>query len=195
MLDGIGGGLLLAPTFVDQTEGQLEQTSSNLDVAIHGRGFFAVQSGKQTLLTRNGQFMVDRDGSLILADGSGHRVLDFEGKPISLAGEVPSQVNIGPDGTISSGNRLITRLGLFDAADTGQLVYRGGTLISGPELKKLKAADGTLQSGFIERSNVDPTTEMTQLINAQRQLEANVNMIRYQDQTLGKLVNEVGKIG
>jgi flagellar basal body rod protein FlgG len=52
-----------------------------------------------------------------------------------------------------------------------------------------------LRSQFVERSNVDPTLELTQLMDAQRQLEANANMIRYQDQTMGKLVNEVGKIG
>ena len=42
--------------------------------------------------------------------------------------------------------------------------------------------------------NVDPAAEMTQLMDAQRQLEANANMIKYQDQTLGRLVNDVGKI-
>ena len=76
-----------------------------------------------------------------------------------------------------------------------QLVKHGGTLLSYPTPKSLLPAGGTLRSGFIERSNVDPTIELTQLMDAQRQLEANANMIRYQDQTLGKLVNEVGKIG
>ena len=46
-----------------------------------------------------------------------------------------------------------------------------------------------------ERANVDPATELAALMDTQRQLEANANMIRYQDQTLSKLVNEVGKIG
>ena len=58
----------------------------------------------------------------------------------------------------------------------------------------LKPAAGTMRSEFIERANVDPMTEMAQLMDAQRQLEANANMIRYQDQTLGRLVNDVGKI-
>ena len=40
-----------------------------------------------------------------------------------------------------------------------------------------------------------PATELATLMETQRQLEANANMIRYQDQTLQKLVNEVGKIG
>jgi flagellar basal body rod protein FlgG len=51
-----------------------------------------------------------------------------------------------------------------------------------------------LRSEFIERANVDPAIELSDLMETQRQLEANANMIRYQDQTLGRLVNEVGKI-
>lgn len=50
-----------------------------------------------------------------------------------------------------------------------------------------------MQAEFLERSNVDPTTELTDLMKTQRLLEANAQMIRYQDQTLGKLI-EVGKI-
>src|SRR5437763_1075555 len=51
-----------------------------------------------------------------------------------------------------------------------------------------------LRSEFVERANVDPAIELTSLMETQRQLEANANMIRYQDQTLGALVNTVGKI-
>jgi len=49
--------------------------------------------------------------------------------------------------------------------------------------------------GFLERSNVDPAVELSQLMSAQRELEANANMIRYQDQTLQRLVNDVAKVG
>jgi flagellar basal-body rod protein FlgG len=51
-----------------------------------------------------------------------------------------------------------------------------------------------IRSGHLERANVDPATELTQLMDAQRQLEANANMIRYQDETLGHAVNELGKL-
>src|ERR1043165_5413396 len=60
LLEKIGGGLLLSPTYVDHSQGTLEQTGQNLDVAIHGDGFFAVQDGKQTRLTRDGRFLVDQ---------------------------------------------------------------------------------------------------------------------------------------
>jgi len=56
-------------------------------------------------------------------------------------------------------------------------------------------SQSTLRSQFLERANVDPATELTQLMETQRNLEANANMIRYQDQMLDKLVNQVGRIG
>lgn len=195
MLEAIGGGLLLAPTYVDHSQGALEQTHNNLDLAIHGRGFFAIKAADRTFLTRNGQFMVDRQGYLILADGSGHRVLDREGKEIWLNGVAQSQITVSADGTLSADGQVIAQIGVFDVPDPSLLTQRGGTLLSYPDTKGLKPASATVQSGFVEQSNVEPTTELVQLISAQRQFEANVSMIRYQDQTLGKLVNEVGKIG
>ena len=195
LLEGIGGGLLLAPTAVDLSQGPIEGTGNHLDVAIHGRGFFAVRNGDDTHLTRNGRFMLDREGYLALADEAGHRLLDASGKTIALGQVSQSRVNIAADGAITVDGQLVTRLALLDVPDESQLVPNGATLLRGVDVSKLKPADGTLAAGYVENANVDPMTELTQLIAAQRQLEANANMIRYQDQTLGKLVNEVGKIG
>src|SRR5258707_1309885 len=70
----------------------------------------------------------------------------------------------------------------------------GGTLLSYTGADALHAGAGTVRSEFLEHANVDPTNELTELMDTQRQLEANANMIRYQDQTLQRLVNDVGKI-
>ena len=194
MLDRMGGGLLLAPTSIDHAEGELENTNGNLDVAIHGSGYFMVQDGNETRLTRNGQFMTDRSGTLILADGSGHAVLDPDGKSIQFKGVPASQVSINKEGLINANGQVVGRVGLFDVPNPDLITPQGGTLMSYPNMKQLTPANGTLQSGFIERSNVDPTKELTQLINAQRQLEANANLIRIQDSTLSRAVTDVGKI-
>jgi flagellar basal body rod protein FlgG len=190
------GGMFLAPTYVDHTEGTLERTGGNLDVAIHGNGYLAVRDGDKTRLTRNGQMMLDRKGTLILADGSNRPVLDEKQRPIQFpVGTPQSHIDIGADGTISAGNLgVLARLGLFDVNDPSQLVPHGAGLFVVPEDQSLKPADGTMAAGFVEGSNVDPTSELAQLISAQRQLEANANMIRFQDQTLSKAVNDVGKI-
>jgi flagellar basal-body rod protein FlgF len=194
LLENIGGGLLAHPTLVDTRQGDLEPTGNPLDVAIEGKGFFLVTNAKgEKFLTRNGQFSTDRNGTLILANTDGNQVLDERGRPIRLP-QGAGPVTVARDGTISAGRKPLARIGLYDVADTGTLKKQGETLLAFNN-EPLTPATGVLRAEFIERSNVDPTTELAELMDTQRQLEANANMIRYQDQTLGRLVNEVGKIG
>jgi flagellar basal-body rod protein FlgF len=192
LLENLGGGLLAHPTLVDTSQGDLEPTGNPLDVAIEGKGYFLAQNRKgEKFLTRNGQFSTDRDGALILANTDGSKVLDAQGRPIRLEG---GPVAIAKDGTISAGQRPLARLGLYDVDDPDALSKQGETLLDyGSQI--LRPARGNFRSEFVERSNVDPTTELAELMETQRALEANANMIRYQDQTLGRCVNEVGKIG
>ena len=193
LLEALGGGHVLNPTVVDTSQGELEPTGSPLDVAIEGGGYFAVDHRGQTRLTRNGQFAVDGEGNLILSNENGQKVLDADRNPIQLA--PGGDVYVGKDGTISQRGQTVARLGVFDVANPAGLVKQGATLLShgGQELQPAKNV--TLHNESVERANVDPTTELVALMDTQRQLEANANMIRYQDQTLSKLVNEVGKIG
>jgi flagellar basal body rod protein FlgG len=192
MLEMLGGGILAQPTLVDTRQGEIEPTGNALDVAIQGDGYFGVTTGKgESRLTRNGQFAVNKDGHLILANGEGQAVLDPKGQPIRLLPNIP--VTISQDGTITQDKQVTGRIGVFDVADRSKLTKKGGTLIAHPN-QQLIPGNGVLRSEFVERANVDPATELSDLMETQRQLEANANMIRYQDQTLGRLVNEVGKI-
>src|SRR5205809_916462 len=75
MLDNLGGGFLVSPTQIDATQGDLENTGNNLDAAIFGKGFFAVGDSTHTQLTRAGQFMLNQDGDMIMANGSNTPVL------------------------------------------------------------------------------------------------------------------------
>lgn len=193
-LQRMTGGLLVSPTAVDLGQGEIEQTGGKLDLAIEGRGYFSVLSGRERRLTRDGRFMLDRNGNLILASARGERILDPKGKPITLDPAMASDLSIGADGAITHRGQIVAQIAILDVPNPATLVKRGGTLLSFPPRARLTPASGQLRQGFLERSNVDPTTELIQLMEAQRQLEANANMIRYQDQTLGKLVNEVGKI-
>ncbi len=194
MMDKMGGGTFAMPTAVDATQGELEHTGSNLDVAIDGKGYFAVDANGKQKLTRNGEFLIDRDGNLILSGGKGEKVLDPSGKPITLDSAARDITSIGQDGQITQGGKLVGRIGVFDVADPSSLKKEGGTLLSGPNVSQLGQSNSLLRSEFLENANVDPATEMAALMDTQRQLEANANMIKYQDQTLDELVNTVGKI-
>lgn len=198
LLDRIGGGQLMAPSHYDLSDGVVEPTDRNLDVALIGDGFFAVQDmDGTTRLTRNGNFMLDRQGRLVLATTQGEPVLNQDGEPIqiNLQDVRIEQLKIGTDGTISDGPAIIGRVGLFTIDRPLDLRPVGGTLFKIPANAQLKESTATANAGYLERSNVDPTVELTRLMENQRLLEANANMIRFQDQTLSTLVNTVGKIG
>src|SRR4051812_9018316 len=94
LMENIGGGTFATPTTVDTTQGELDHTGGNLDVAIEGNGYFAVDDKGERRLTRNGQFMIDRTGNLILSNGRGQRVLDQSGKPIVIDGTLRDQTSI-----------------------------------------------------------------------------------------------------
>jgi flagellar basal body rod protein FlgG len=193
LLENLTGGMFASPTLVDHSQGDLESTGHASDAAIEGSGYFMVDDHGTQRLTRNGQFLTDASGNLIVGDGSGQRVLDSDRKPINFDSRHP--IDIGKDGTISQQGKAVARIGVFDVPDPNKLSKHGGTLMDYPEMDQAKiSANSVIHSGSLEHSNVDPAVELTQLMSAQRELEANANMIRYQDQTLSRLVNDVAKI-
>jgi len=194
-LDAIGGGIFLSPTQVDHSQGALESYDSPLSLAITGKGYFAVRDGDRLRLTRNGIFPRGARGELVMSDGTGRKVLDVRQRPIRIDVNELKQIAVGDDGTITKNGEFIAQIGVFDVPDQRQLVPAGGTLMAVDEAAIARVINPSVQSGYVELANVDPAIELTQLMEAQRQLEANANMIRYQDQTLGRLVNDVGKIG
>lgn len=190
LLRGISGGTFALPNHIDFQQGMIEQTGSPLDVALQGEGFFGVQDKGKTRLTRDGRFQLDRNGNLILTDGQA--VLDQSGNPITLAPDSP--ITIDKTGAVLQNDQIVATLGLFDVPDKSKLTKLGNGLLEYPNPNQLTQAAPTVRSEALESSNVEPTTELAQLIDTQRQLEANANMIHTQDSTLQLLVNNVGKI-
>jgi flagellar basal-body rod protein FlgF len=196
MLEALGGGVFALPMHSDMSQGEMEPTDKNLDAAIEGNGFFAVMDKGEIRLTRNGHFAINSAGHLALDNAGQQEVLDNKGRPIKLDPKfAATKTTIGRYGEITQDDKLVARIGIYDVPDPSQLRKHGGAMLSYPEPGALKpAASGIVHSKFLERGNVEPASELVALMDAQRQLEANANMIRYQDQTLSRLVNDVGKI-
>jgi flagellar basal body rod protein FlgG len=135
--------------------------------------------------------MVDHAGYVVTAGSNPRRLLDQARNPIRLINtETPL---VAQDGVITQGAEFVAQVGVFKVDNPSRLVKsEGSTLLPGQA--KLTRADTTIRAQFVEHANIDPTVELTALMQTQRELEANANMIRYQDQMLAKAVNEVGKI-
>ncbi len=180
--------LLIFPRFkqtdVILKQGAVRKTDNPLDVALKGRGFFAVKTKAGEVYTRNGHFFIDSTGRLV--DANGNPVLDISGKEITLNPE--SGVTITRDGVIYQGNRKVAILKIVDfptVKPLGNSYYAGNG--------QLVATDAAVLQGYLEDSNVNPIKEMVNLIEAQRRFEIYGNLIRSLDQ-MNLKSNEIGRV-
>ncbi|MFH1550879.1 MAG: flagellar hook-basal body protein [Planctomycetota bacterium] len=196
-----GGGLFFGQTVTDFAEGALEHTGNSLDVAVKGKGFFAVSDGENTFYTRAGNFSIDPDGFLVTTNGK-YRVLNDAGQPINVRG---GEVEISRDGSVfvSQGDTVEGR-GVIGVV-TFDEVEAGGTDVSkvfehvGESLyryhgKLAREGEGTIAQGFLEQSTVSVVEELVSMMEGFRAYEANMMALRNQDATLQRAVTQVGKV-
>ena len=187
-IEDIGGGVRVRETRSDFSPGPVRRTGVPTDVAVSGDGFFTVRKGEETLLTRAGNFQLTAQG--VLATQQGYPVLSDLGVPVHILAENgPWQIT--EDGLIVQ-RGLVQRLGLVRPGSQNDLVRVGENLFRPvAETEPLPAEARHVAAGHLEDSGVRPATEMIALIEAARILEANVNMMKTQDQMVSALVNRV----
>jgi len=156
---------VLGGTTLDRSQGALQKTGNDLDLALQGPGFFAVQTQNGLAYTRNGAFKVSSKGQLVTA--AGDPVVGEKG-PISI---LPGPVSISSDGTISSNGAVTGKLKLADFPAGTALNSAGGTNYTPPANTVVTTTDATVQQGALESSNVNPVSGMVELISAQRSNE------------------------
>jgi flagellar basal-body rod protein FlgF len=185
------GGVSLAKVVTDYSNGPVVHTGGALDVALSGQGFFQVSDGNQQFLTRKGQFALSASGELMLQN-SNMRVLSNAGNSINVPAE-SARIEIGSDGMLSSissdGTRTqVAKLALVRPASDQQLEKVGNSLFRATTPVSPAGNDLQLEQGFIEQSGITPVSEMVDMVQASRMVEANINMIKYQDDALDRLL-------
>jgi flagellar basal-body rod protein FlgF len=166
-----------AGTQRDLAQGRIERTGNDLDVAINGDGYFAVNGPDGVVYTRQGHFQLDAKGTLI--SSSGLPVLDANGRPIVIPAQT-SHISIGRDGTIATNARPLGRLQLVRFEDETQLVRQGeGLFAYGGKAppQTLRPNDVDVQQGAIEASNISPIIEMTRMIELVRSYQSSQRMM------------------
>jgi flagellar basal body rod protein FlgG len=158
-----------APGNLDMRNGNMTPTGRELDVALDGRGFFAIDTPGGTRYTRNGEFTRRADGTLTTSDGM--VVQGDDGKPVVLA-NAGGMVSVETDGTVRSGDEVAGKLKVVDFDDYSTLVREdSGRLRSGIAAKP--ASENTqVRGGTIEQSNVSIVERMAQLTEVGRSFEA-----------------------
>jgi flagellar basal-body rod protein FlgG len=153
----------------DTSPQPVRDTGEPLDLAIVGDGWFAVQTPQGTRYTRNGQFTAAADGTL--TDQLGNRVLGGNGQPVRVD---------------ASGHVNASEVGVFALTDPAK---QGDNLFDGTAAG---AAGGSVRTGALEGSGVDPARTMVDMIASFRAYEAGQKVIQTIDESLHKTATQVG---
>ncbi|MFC2150521.1 flagellar basal-body rod protein FlgF [Calditrichota bacterium] len=170
----------------DFSSGPIDQTRNPLDVAIVGKGFFAIETGEVTSYTRNGNFKINQDYEL--TDQRGYRVLGEAG-PIRINGQ---NLRIKDNGEVYVDDELVDTLRIVDFEEPYPLKRNGyGYFVPNRPVDTITPEEIKMEQGALERSNVNPILQMTAMIELNRDYESCQKAIQAQDETLGKAVNEI----
>ena len=187
-MDGMGGGALVSETYTRHGQGPIHVTGNPLDLAIKGKGFFKVTGDDGTFYTRAGAFRRDAEGRLAMPDGR-HFLASSSGAPIVVPPD--GEVSVADDGTVNIDASPVARVDIAQVSSTralskvaGNLYINNGAAVS---------YGGALKSGALEESAVSPALELANMIAASRGYEANMQLLRMQDQTLSDLLS-IGRV-
>ncbi|MCL4762242.1 MAG: flagellar basal-body rod protein FlgG [Burkholderiales bacterium] len=176
------------------TQGNLQQTGNQLDLAINGQGFLQVQlPDGSTAYTRDGSLHLDNNGQLVTSSGY----------PLQPALTVPANaiaVTVARDGTVTvtqPGQATPTQVGTIQLAtfinpaglqSQGENLYIE-TASSGAPTTNTPGTNGlgTLSQGYVETSNVNVVEELVNMIQTQRAYEINSKAVQTSDQMLQRL--------
>lgn len=173
-----GGGTIAytqdRATWREQQAGTITHTGNPLDLALTGNGYFTVNTPAGPRLTRDGRFALMPNGTI--ADAAGDPLLDTNGQPIQLA-PADTGIAVAGDGTISSVNGQIGRIGVVAPADPMLLRAQGGTLLQSLSPTAPVAKPG-VEQGAVEESNVQPILEVTRMIDGERSFQFLVQFVQ-----------------
>jgi len=180
----------LVRTEVDFSPGDVRSTGNPLDLAIHGRGFFKVQTPEGVRYTRKGNFTLDTQGYLVTQQNN--YVLG-QGGPI----QVPTgTITVDADGTVYVDNEEQGRLDLVDFERPESLDMTGLALFANPSGDPEIGLDfqSRVEQGYTEQSNVDVAEEMVSMIHSLRAFESYQKAIQVLDELNNRVINEVSRL-
>jgi len=212
VIGSVGTGVETNEIYTSFTQGALKQTENSFDLALEGGGFFVVDTPYGERYTRNGSFLIGPEGLLVTKEG--YPVLGEDG-PIRLK---LNNFVVNEDGVIYENadyaddpQRLVSmrenewlntvevdRLRIVDVPRERYLNKQGDSLWNttedSGEAEVIADNRPKVRQGFLEGSNVNPVTEMVQMIEVNRAYEANQKVIQTQDQLTARLINEAIRV-
>ncbi len=194
----VGLGVKTGAIYRNTGQGTLQSTSNPLDLALQGHGYFQItQPDGSIAYTRDGSFQLDPNGIIVTADG-------FQLTPSITVPPDATAISVDQSGEVSVTTQATATPQILGQIQTVNFINQAGLQAIGNNLYLETAASGspiigtpgldgfgTIIEGFLEGSNVNPVTELTNLIKAQRVYEMNGKIITASDQMLQSLNQSV----
>lgn len=175
----------------DFSQGAMEETGEPGNLAINGENaFFVVSTAVGDRYTRDGSFHVNGQGYLVTS--SGNLVQAESGGSIQLTG---TDFSVDTQGNVLVDGKSVAKLKLVSFSDTSALrkagdnlfYNHGGTAVS-------DASDYSIRQGYLEVSNTNIAAQVIDMMSASRSYETSQRVVKMLDESLGKAVNEVGRV-
>ncbi len=184
---------LVEKPWTDLSQGVLQYTGGPLDLALSGKGFFAVNGPGGTLYTRNGSFQLDAKGQL--AAQGGYPVRDTNGQPILL--DAQREIEIDGDGSVRQDGTDVARIAVVDFADPTGLAKQGSNYFraAGSAPVPEQAATASVEQGKLEGSNTGAAESAVRLMAVMRQFEALQKAAAVASDMNRKAIQEVARVG
>lgn len=189
MLGPLGSGSYVDEVATMHLAGAHQRTDKPLDLALEGPGFFVLDTPQGPRYVRTLSLSPER--GLVTAEG--HPVMGQFG-PMP---DFPGDWRVDEFGAVWLGDELFDFLEIVNFDNLGGLEKIGQTVFAATAAagEPVPVAEPVVRPGYLERSNLNPVSEMVHLINIMRAYEAGQRAIQVQDQTLDRAVNEVGRVG
>ncbi|WP_448214105.1 flagellar hook-basal body complex protein [Colwellia sp. MEBiC06753] len=180
-----------ASLVLNLNQGGINQTNNELDIAVKGRGFFVIEKGQSTYITRNGKFSWRNDGAL--QHISGGLVLSENGAIYSPSGvNINSNFKISETGEVLLAGGSFGRLLIVEPERDAELHPAGEGLYKVNKAKLIESSS-TIMSGALNTSNVSASEEMVKMIEVSRHVQTLQKAANAYQQMLNTGISEIGK--
>lgn len=178
--------------WTDHAQGILHATGNALDVALDGKGFFAVNGPSGPLYTRNGSFRLDTTGRLTTGDG--YAVRSRQGAPMVL--DAARNIQISSGGSVTQDGNVIGQLEIVDFTSTAGLSKQGSNYfrVADPNLRPTTPSATAIEQGQLESSNSGAAEAAVRLVSVLRQFEMLQKAVSLGAEMNRRAVEEVAKV-
>jgi flagellar basal-body rod protein FlgG len=178
----------------DFSQGPILTTGNPLDIALSGEGFFKIDTREGIRYTRNGNFTLDADGTLV--DQNGNPVMGQGGAIAIDAPDIETDLFVNQAGDILLSGEIIDTLDIVTFSEKNRLERQGQNLFTytGETTDEIQADQVVVQQKGLEKSNIRVVDEMVRMIDYQRMFETFTKSMMTFDEVDAKAINDVGTL-